>query len=300
MKKIVGIILACVLVLVPLTAHAQEGIYPEDVFSSLEKCSQYFERCDQNTFEEIDGEIVMTVPLHPGIDWMYSKTSVNYDTYTISFDYALTTEAHSEANLLFAMAEDGNVFNQISFISTGGNLYVVHYQFTGAAWNHYEDDHFQIAAYEGDTWCNAIVELTSEGIDIYIDEEYVTTLSETPDYSNSHIGLRCGSAGGFKIKNFSVTEGVSGGTTTQEPTEAPTVEPTETPTVEPTAENTEATTAQATEETTEVPTGAPVSTEKTDLQDGDSSSLVLWLAITGIVTVAAIVTIIIILKRTKK
>ncbi len=296
MKKIVGIILACVLVLAPLTTYAQGGFYPEDIFSSLEKCSQYFERCDQNTFEEIDGEMVMTVPFHPGIDWMYSKTSVDYDTYTISFDFALTAEANSEANLLFAMAEDGSMFNQISFIGSGGNLYVVHYQFTGAAWNHYEEDHLMFAAYEGDTWCNAIVELTPEGIDIYIDEEYVTTLSVTPDYSNSHIGLRCGSAGGFKIKNFTVTEGVSGEMTTEEPT----VEPTETPTVEPTVKTTEAPTAQATEETTEVSTQALVPTEKTSAQDGDSSNLVLWLAIAGVVTVAAVVAIVIILKKAKK
>ena len=302
MRKLCCIVLICLLLTTPLVTYAQENFYPADVFHSMEQCSQYFERCSQNTFEEVDGEMVMTVPFHQAIDWMYSKAPVDYDTYTIAFDFALRADNGSEANLLFAMAGDGGAFHQISFVNSGGNLYLVHYEFTGAEWITYSDDHMMFASYEGDTWCSAIVEFMPDEINIYIDGEYALTLMETPDYFNGHIGLRCGSAGGFKIKNFTLTEGI-GETATETPTEEPAVELTEEPTEEPTVEVTEEPTEEPTVEVTEAPTqvATQAPTQKPSLQEEeDSSSLVLWFAIAGIVVVGTVLVAAILLKKRKR
>ena len=242
MRRFFCAALLCLMILGPQVSYGQEGLYPENVFSSQEICSQYFERCEQNIFEEIDGESVMTVAYHPGVDWMYSKTAVAYETYTVSFDFALTEDSGSEGNLLFAMTGDGNMFHQISFVNSGNNLYLVHYAFTGDAWITYEADHMMFASYEGDSWCHMVVEFMPEEINVYVDDEYALTLSDTPDYSgdNGYIGFRCGSLNGFKLKNFTLTEGIAGEEPTDAPmeitTEIPEEIPSEMPTVEATKE----------------------------------------------------------------
>lgn len=240
-----NIFLACILVLgliggvLPVSA-ASENLYPENLFSSAEVCGQYFHNAAEvgTVYEEVDGEYVMTMPIHRGLNYLYSKEAVPYDSFTVTFDYYLIIDPNShfqEMDFLFGMSGEAKPFHQASVVCTGGSLMVKHYTLE-EEWAEFKEDETFFELYEEEFWMTFTAEITPDEVTIYVDDFEVATLSNSEGCvgANGYIGIRAGSSGGWKIKNLKVTEGV-GGEETSEPTE----EPTQTPTQEPTVDITE-------------------------------------------------------------
>ena len=253
-----NILLACILVLglicgtVPVSATAG-NVFPDNLFSSAEVCGQYFNNAEVPgiIYEDVDGESVMTMPLHTGLDYLYTKEAIPYDSFTVTFDFyiIISPDSHfQEMDFLFGMSGGAKPFHQVTLTSESGSLNLRHYTLV-EEWYQYEEDALFYDVYDTEFWQTFTVEITPEEVSVYLNDEYLATLTDTEGCvgANGYIGLRAGSAGGWKIKNLTVTEGV-GGTPDTDPTEEPTVEPTveatETPTEEPTVESTEEITTQ--------------------------------------------------------
>lgn len=249
MRKL-SILLACVLVFglllstVPVSA-ATENYFPEDLFSSADVCGQYFTNVTEpgTIFEEVDGEYVMTMPLHAGLNYLYTKEAIPYDSFTVSFDFYIIISPNShfhEMDFLFGMTGGPKPFHQVTLTSESGSLNMRHYKLE-EEWYQYEEDALFYDVYDEEYWQTFTVEITPEEVSIYLNDEYLATLTDTAGCvgANGYIGLRAGSAGGWKIKNLQLVEGVDGGAAaepTEEPTEAPEVNTTEDPTQEPVPE----------------------------------------------------------------
>ncbi len=266
MKKLY-VLLVSILVLgmicgtLPISA-ASAPCYPEDLFSSAAVCGQYFHNAEEpgTTYEQVDGEYVMTMPLHAAFNYLYSKEAVSFDTFTVTFDFYLIISPDShfhEMSFLFGMSGEAKPFHQVSLVSQGGSLYLRHYTLT-EAWYEYEEDGIFYDVYEEEYWMTFKAEITPEDVTIYVDDYEIATLSDSDGCvgTNGYIGLRAGSAGGWKVKNLNVVEGVQtevDATPTEEPTEVPT----QAPTAEPTAETTETASLTPSTEVTIVPTQNP-------------------------------------------
>lgn len=282
---------------VEITVTEQEegertSVFPEDLFKNKEICGQYFANADNpgNIYEVIDREYVMTVPLHPGADYMYTWEPIPYETFTVNFDFLLHIEEGSqyadEMDFLFGMPQAGMPFHQVTMANAGGSLSMLHYKHTGTTFESYEYDTMFYDLYEEEIWYNISFEVTPEDVTVYIGDEELLTLEDTANCIGEYgyIGLRGGSTAGWKIKNLTVWEGNIDKEIPTPLTATP--EPTPTPTPEAT-------------QNVEVPTEAP--TEKPDRKDRGSNGWIVVLVIAFVVVVAAgIVVGFVIYKKKKK
>ena len=269
-------------------AAASGDVFPEDLLSSAEICGQYFTHADEpgTVYEEIDGEYIMTIPQHKALNFLYTKEAIPYESFTVSFDFYLniTPDSHfHEMDFLFGMTGGAKPFHQASIVANQESLFLKHYTYTGE-WTQYKEDEYFYNIYDTEYWQTFMAEVTPEGVTIYLNDEELGTLTDTENCTGAsgYIGLRGGSAGGWKIKNLVVTEGV-GGVSDETPTEGPTMVPTEEPTVAPT------------EEPPVVPTQAPTQEPVSDEEAGFP-----WFAVGITVAVIAVVAVGIILVVIKK
>ena len=215
-------------------------VFPEDLFKNKEICGQYFANADNpgNKYEVIDGEYVMTVPLHPGADYMYTWDPIPYETFTVTFDFLLHIEEggqHAdEMDFLFGLPKAGMPFHQVTMANAYGSFSMLHYKHTGTAFENYEFDTTFYDIYEEEMWYTISFQVTPDDVTVFIDDYEVATLEDTANCIGEygHIGLRGGSNAGWKIKNLTVREGLYDGEVPPPSTAEPTVEATPTPTPE--------------------------------------------------------------------
>ncbi len=219
-------------------------IFPDNLFSSADVCEKYFANADNpgNTYEFVDGEYVMHVPLHPGNDYMYSWESIPYSKFTVTFEFLLHivpgSQYSDEMDFLFGMPAAGIPFHQVTLAHHAGTFELRHYKHTGATFEHYEFDNMFIDIYEEEQWFEFTAEITPDEVSIYLNGDWCATLEDTANCIDAygHIGLRGGSTGGWKVKNLKVAPGTlseqeSGDVTDETPTTTPTGDSTETPPV---------------------------------------------------------------------
>ncbi len=255
------ILLACILALglicgsMPVSA-ASDNVFSEDLFSSAEVCGEYFANAEGagTVYEEVDGEDIMTIPAHTGLNYLYTKSPIPYDTFTVTFDFYIIISPDShfhEMDFLFGMTGGPKPFHQATLTSESGSLYLRHYTLV-EEWYEYKEDTLFYDVYDEESWQTFTAEITPEEVSVYLNGEYLATLTDTEGCvgENGYIGIRGGSAGGWKIKNLKVTQGVSGGDVS-EPTEEPSSKPTASP--EPNVEATKSSTQVPSEETTHDP-----------------------------------------------
>ena len=215
-------------------ADTLASIFPDNLFSSAEICSQYFANADNpgNTYELIDGEYVMHVPLHPGNDYMYTWDAIPYSKFTVTFEFLLHivdgSQYSDEMDFLFGLPAAGIPFHQATLAHQAGSFELRHYKHTGATFENYDLDTMFIDIYEDETWFEFTAEITPEDVSIYINGEWWATLEDTAGCigENGYIGLRGGSTGGWEIKNLKVEPGTleeqaSGNVIPETPTKAP-------------------------------------------------------------------------------
>ena len=273
MKRKFTISLVCILVLgllcgvMPVSASST-SFFPEDILSSADVCGQYFEHASETgtTYENVDGEDIMTLPFHNGFNYLYTTSPIPYDTFTVSFDFYLiiSPESHfHEMGFLFGMTGSDRPFHSATLVSESGSLRLRHYTLNEHTWYEYTEDAYFYDIYEEECWQTFTVEVTPEEVSVYLNDEFLTTLTDTDGCIGERgcIGLRAGSKGGWKIKNLKLVEGLSSDTEL-EPTEASTVEPTadvtENPTQTPSSDATEElTTVEPTVAVTEAPDSTP-------------------------------------------
>lgn len=216
------------------TDQEKQSYFPEDLFSSAERCGQFFVNADNPkiVYEEVDGEWVMHVPVHPGYDYLYTWEPIPYTHYTVTFDFCLNLFNESgmgdELDFLFGLSDKAVPFHQIALVNNNGILDLLHYQHTGEKFYYYEGDTTFWDVYEEDLWGTLQVEVTPDDVSVYYDGMLLAILEDTQGCvgEKGGIGIRGGSEGGWMIKNLVLVEGVS-----QEPVpeNTPTVQPTQTP-----------------------------------------------------------------------
>ncbi len=219
MRKICCILLVCLFCLMSCTVvaaetpSAQQGLFPEDLFRNAEVCGQYFVNadCEENRYEVIGDEYVLILPNHKALDHMYTKNPIPYDQYTVSFDFMVQVapdgEGYDEMDFLFGVAEQGYPFHQAAMAGeTDGSFNLIHHKFDGK-WTRYDTDRVFYDLFETDTWYTFIAEITPESVDIFINNDWLGSLTDVMGCVDEYgrIGLRGGSVGGWKVKNLQVT-----------------------------------------------------------------------------------------------
>ncbi len=219
MRKVYCVLLVILFCLTSYTVFAaetpseQQGLFPEDLFRNAEVCGQYFVNadCEENQYVVIDGEYVLILPNHKVLDHMYTKSPIPYSRYVVSFDFMIQVspdgEGYDEMDFLFGVAEQGYPFHQAAMAGEGdGSFNFIHHKFDGRQWTRYDADRIFYDLFETDTWYEFAAEITPESVDIYINNEWLGSLSEVMEIADEpgRIGLRGGSAGGWKIKNMQV------------------------------------------------------------------------------------------------
>lgn len=266
------------------------AVFPEDLFKNKEICGQYFANADNpgNKYEVIDGEYVMTVPLHPGADYMYTWEPIPYETFTVTFDFLLHIEEGGkfadEMDFLFGMPKAGMPFHQVSMANAYGSFSLLHYKHTGTTFENYEFDTTFYDIYEEEMWYTISFQITKDDVTVFVGDEELITLEDTANCIGEYgyIGLRGGSNAGWKIKNLTVREGLYDGEIP--PTSTPTEAPTETPTPEAT-------------QNVEVPTQAPTTEPESQKGGNNVVGIVIGIAIAVIVIAGGIVGFIIYKKK---
>lgn len=274
-------------------ADVSDEIFPDNLFSSAEICGKYFANSDNpgNTYDVVDGEYVMHVPLHPGNDFMYTWESIPYSKFTVTFEFLLHivpgSQYSDEMDFLFGMPAAGLPFHQVTLGHHAGSFNLLHYKHTGATFENYEFDTTFIDIYEEETWFEFTAEITPEEVSVYLNGEWYATLEDTANCIGEygHIGLRGGSTGGWKVKNLKVAPGTleeqaSGNVSPEKPTQTPEETPTEVPEETPSADDGA---VGPTPGTDSEPVTEP--TPVNDANDGGSSS---WIWIVIVIAVVAI------------
>ncbi len=249
MRKICCVLLICLFALTPCMVAATEpvsapkGYFPEDLFRNAETCGQYFVNadCQDNQYEVIDGEYVLVLPNHKALDHMYTKNPIPYNKFTVSFDFLVQVasdgEGYDEMDFLFGVAEKGYPFHQAAMAGeSDGSFCFIHHRYDGK-WTRYDTDRIYYDFFSPGTWYEFAAEITPESVDIFINGEWIGALTDVMGCIEEYgrIGLRGGSAGGWKIKNLQV---ISDEIIEETPTPSePVPSPTETvaPTLDPSA-----------------------------------------------------------------
>ncbi len=294
------VIMLCCMMVAPMQVGAAGGgnIFPEDIFSSAAKCGEFFVSADHegNVYE---GDGVLALPEHKGLDFMYTLAEVPYESYTVSFDFYLNiaegAQVPDEMDFLFAVGNEGHQFHQITIGHSGGSLTLYHYSFNDA-WTPYVDEETFFEIYDEEGWWTFSADVTPTEVDVFVNDQYVATLGNIESAAGG-IGLRGGSTRGWKIKNLSLVEKTDDGMTTEEPTEEPTEELTDAPTETPeiTGETTDDSIAPAT------PSAGAAENADADARDDDGSSAWIWIVAVAVavVVIAAVVIAVILLKKKK-
>lgn len=312
MKKteLFGIFGLCLTVLFgagPVRAEEPEkkkNYFPADLFSSAEACGAYFANADYEgvTYEQIDGEWVMNVPLHSGREYLYSLEPVPYKTYTLVCDFSMNLrnwelkgiDSGDEADILIGAEEGGMPFHQIMFMNNFRMIRFMHHYHSGKTFEKYEEDEWLLLAYDLEEdqtdWFTARVEVTETEATVYLDDDLVMELQDTANLNGEkgYIGIRGGSAGGWRIKNLRLYEGIcdSDGNPGEQPTIEPAATASETPSSETPSSGTPASGTAA-------PETAPSDSEK-------NGSAVPWIIAGSVLAAAAIGTALVLLIRKKK
>lgn len=209
-----------------------EGInlVPEDVFASYANTAQWFKgalNTDASYYSVEDGEYVAHFPRQD--NWTYS-TNIPTGAFTVEFDVCpVATDSGTLGSIGVLIGENsGGGFPwmnaQIQFKTTAdGNdysvdgVYAQHWYHTGSSGDSdvYGDDPLFIGTEYATTakWYNVRVEIGQEQSRMYVDGVllpeallgYIPTADEV-----KYIGFwPAGSTNGFKIKNYTIVEGVS-------------------------------------------------------------------------------------------
>ncbi len=288
------------------------SIFPADLFKNKEICGRYFANADNpgNIYQEIDGEYVMEVPLHPGNDYMYTWEPIPYDTFTVTFDFLLHIEEEGrfadEMDFLFGMPKAGLPFHQVSMVNAYGSFSMLHYKHTGKTFENYEYDTMFYDLYEEEMWYTISFQITKDDVTVFVGDEELITLEDTANCIGEygHIGLRGGSNAGWSIKNLTVREGLFDdevpAPSTSEPgqTQSPENPETQAPATDAPAIDAPSNSTGDTE-ATDVPIG-PDKQESKGLFLGIGVGAFLAILFGGIVLVAGIVVAVVILIKKKK
>ncbi len=317
MKKFVGLLLAlvtlCCFMVVPAVAAKDEVAtppkwFPEDILASEAKFEKYFRDTeDVFTFEEVDGEYVMSVGKTDAAGYfVLTKKEVPYETYTVTMDVALnlvTATSWEDANgdeacLLVGCTDPVGTGHQVRLLAAYKTLVMRHEQIgitEGETFTAEADDSrdFALAADE-DMWITFRFEVYPDEIVVYFEGENIEEGSVDPVYltgsesstgESSYLGFRGSrSAADYKIKNLQVYEGIYDPATYEPPVEE-TEEPTATP---------EETDDPA--EVTEAPAGD--ADEKED--DGGMDPILIVAIVAAVVVVAGCAIVLVFVLKKKK
>lgn len=256
MRKVISMLLILVVVFcsmaLPVFAEEEEALtppklLPDDLLASEAKFEKYFrDTTDTFTFEEVDGEYVMTV-LDTGKAgyFVLSKDPIPYESYTIMMDVSINlstaadweTASGDEACMLVGCTNPIGTGHQVRSMVAWKTLHMRHELIgatPGETFTGVRDDDAATGVNAGDdVYITYRFEVTADEIIVYMQnedtEEVMATLTDSDGCTGqkSYFGFR-GSRDGWKVKNVQVYEGIYDPATWEPPvqeTEAPTQAP---------------------------------------------------------------------------
>ena len=316
MRKVISLLLVLVVVFcsMALPAFAKEEevltppkLFPDDLLASEANFEKYFrDTTDTFTFEEVDGEYVMTVKDTGTAGYfVLCKDPIPYETYTITMDVAINLATATdwekasgdEACMLIGCTNPIGTGHQVRSMVAYKVLHMRHEKIgavEGETFTAVRDDDANVGVPAGDDVYityrfevypdEIIVNFEGENIDAGALAPVSLTDSDGHTGAKSYFGFR-GSREGWKVKNVQVYEGIYDPATWEPPvTEAPATDAPATDEIEET---------QPPEETSAVGDG--------DQQDGGNNMLgVLIGVILGAVVIIVGCTVVVVLVLKKK
>ncbi len=260
MRKLVCLLLMlamlCCSMMLPVTASEEAEkpkglvtLLPDDLLASEENFEQYFrDTTGAFTFEEVDGEYVMTVLATDSVGYfVLSKDPIPYETYTITMDVAINlatsdsweTASGDEACMLIGCTNPIGTGHQVRSMVAYKTTLMQHELIgvtPGQTFTAVKDDGLNTLVPAGDDmYITYRFEVYPDEILVYYEGENITT-PVGPSYltdsdgctgDSSYFGFR-GSRKGWKVKNVQVYEGIYDPATYVPPVEE-TEEPEKTP-----------------------------------------------------------------------
>lgn len=313
MKKFVSLLLVLVMVccsmVLPVFASEEQTsgglvkLLPDDLLASEEKFEEYFrDTTGAFTFEEVDGEYVMTVlATDPHGYFVLSNNPIPYETYTITMDVAINlstsdswdTASGDEACMLVGCTNPIGTGHQVRSMVAFKTTLMQHELIgvtPGQTFTSVKDDGTNTMVPAGDDmYITYRFEVYPDEILVYFEGENIEypidaiplTSSDGCTGESSYFGFR-GSREGWKVKNVQVYEGIY-----DPATYVPPVEETEEPTQTPSADNTKEP-AESTDDGT-----------TSQDEDGGKSGLLIGAIVAAVVIVAGCAVVIIFVMKKK-
>lgn len=313
MRKFMSLLLVlamvcCSTVLPVFASEAQTSgglvkLLPDDLLASEENFEEYFrDTTGAFTFEEVNGEYVMTVLATDKHGYfVLSKNPIPYETYTITMDVAINlstsdsweTASGDEACMLIGCTNPIGTGHQVRSMVAYKTTMLQHELIgvtPGQTFTSVKDDGANTMVPAGDDmYITYRFEVYPDEVLVYFEGENVEypdavalTSSDGCTGESSYFGFR-GSREGWKVKNVQVYEGIY-----DPATYVPPVEETEEPTQTPSADNT-----QEPADNTDAGTDSP------EEDDGGMSVLLIGAIVAAVVIIAGCAVVIIFVMKKK-
>ncbi len=304
-----GLVLIAVIILtgslLPISA-ANASLFGDAVTSSMTEVEKYFDITNPDKVSVVQENNYSVISMKSGNSghWIISKKPVLSPNYTYTVE--LAGESKTGAELSVFVGADPRFLNGVQvYLTKRGNGQVT---LDGAIreaglYNKVISCTPDVAdADSKDTYFKIELQVFEYDIDIYLNDEYLETITMTEEVEG-HVGVRCSSAGGeLRIKSMSLVEEAADNTT---PDTSSTIPPTATPTEMPTGSDEITATKTPVAGTTQkvdvsTPmTNAPTQDVKTDENSGISMGAVggIVLGVVVVICVIAVVVFFIIKKK---
>ncbi len=307
MRKVISMLLVLVILscsmMLPVSAEEDDAVtpaklYPDNLLASEANFEKYFrDTTDTFTFEEVDGEYVMTVlSTNKSGYFVLCKDPIPYETYTITMDVAVnlstadTWEKASgdEACMLVGCTNPIGTGHQVRSLVAYKKLHMRHELIGAVAGKTFtavrDDDADTGVAAGDDVYITYRFEVYPDEILVYFEGNYVNlTNSDGHTGQKSYFGFR-GTGEGWKVKNVQVYEGIYDPETWEPPvteTEAPTEAP-------------------ETDEVTQAPEQSPI-VDNENQQDGNNmTGILIGAIIVAVVVIAGCAVVIVLVMKKKK
>lgn len=322
MRKLVGLLLvlamlSCGMVLPAFASETDSSdglvkLLPEDILASEKNFEKYFrDTTGAFTFEEVDGEYVMTVLATDSHGYfVLSKDPIPYETYTITMDVAINlstsdsweTASGDEACMLIGCTNPLGQGHQVRSMTAYKSTLMQHELIgttPGQTFTAVKDDGVNTLVPAGDDmYITYRFEVYPDEILVYFEGDNITTPID-PVYltssdgctgEKSYFGFR-GSREGWKVKNIQVYEGIY-----DPATYVPPVEETEEPTEVPTPDNTQGSEGGSTEQATPNNNGG----NDVNQEDDGMGDILMVAIIAAVVIIAGCAVVIIFVMKKKK
>lgn len=199
--------------ILPVAANTGTNMFSDEIFTSQEKLKETFnmDNADSVTLIKEDGVPVISVKRDGSpfeSNRMISKKRVDAANFVYTVEAAATRISgtqYTEIPIILGVKDGYGSYTQVYINKSVDNAVSVKVAFLEAGkfrtvWSQscFIDD-----AEKDSTYFNVRLEVYNDDMDVYVDDEYITTITSSDDYTG-YVGVRC--TGAIRIKSMSLVE----------------------------------------------------------------------------------------------